>query len=203
MEMIGSLQSGLAATPKDPTGKQRKNALEYMRMVKDTKDYILDMHTRNLITDQEKKDLNKKLTSVVSTETTTGVEDISVDRSWFNPGNWANFSYDDARIRFDKGFNGNIAKRNAAMKEYFYAVEDEGMSRKDRRTKVDDIIDRVNGKFREATVAQMEATVDTIPKDVSNEEYIKARGISEVDITTTMKANNMTREQVIDRLRGN
>jgi hypothetical protein len=76
------------------------------------------------------------------------------------------------------------------------------MSRKNRKTKADDIIDKINGEFREATVEIMEATENVIPQDISSEDYIKARGIPEAKIEFTMNKYNMTREQVIEKLRG-
>ncbi len=195
-EMIGSLQSGFTKDGKF------KDALEYMRMVKDTKDYIVDSHTDGRITTKEKNDLNASLKKTVSPEAKNAMKVAGDDRSWWNPGNYWNYSYDDARISFDGIFNKNKAKTSAAMKQYFYAVEGEDLSRKDRRAKVTEIADMINGESRINTIAELEANKGSVPKDMNDDEAIKKAGFTEADITFTMEQTGKTRAEVIRHIRG-
>jgi hypothetical protein len=200
VEMIGTLEGGL----KKPSKKDApfKDSLEYMRSVKDTKDFILDMHTKGRITLEEKNKLNESLAAKTATEAKHGMKSIGKDRSWLNPGNWFNYSYDDARIDFQKQFNKNEAKVNAAMKRYFYAVEGEKLSGRERKDKMAEIVDVINGDARDATVAQMETIRKAVPKNLSDEEILKANGFSEDDVTYTMQQTGKSRQEVINHLRG-
>ena len=189
--MVDFLKVGLDKDSK------KKDAIAYMKAIKDTKDQLLEMNTKGLITQGELEKLYGDIKKNSSTDETKGLGLIGKGSSW-------GYQYNDAKDTFDFAFEDNQAKSSYALRQFFYETVDRDLSGQEKKDKVAKIIDTMNGASRKEVAATVEVVRKTKPSKKGKEtdvQLLKRLGYSEADVTENMKNYNLTREALFARLR--
>lgn len=190
MSKIGELQS--AVTRKSKKG----DMLDYLKRIKEVRDYIIEQRTLGRLTQEDEDALNKEINEKIVPEEGYAMEKIRKNATW----GW--YSYNDAADDFDTLFNDNITNSNEAMREFYNRVIGKNYKQGELKQIANEVFYEVSARIRQRTVSELTGEESKALKGAMTDGDIMDHfNFSEADIEYNMKKHGVTRQQVIDNLR--